>query len=115
MLFKVDKLDKLLKIEIELTIKSYQKEIVPKIILEQKNKEVIKITYQIRKKFKWSSRTIHKILNDETYHGILSQGKTKTISYKNHKTIATKKDEWILTNSLEKIFDDNTWKQIQTN
>ncbi len=114
LLFKVDKLDKLLKIEIEVTIKSYQKEIVPIIKLEPKNKDAIKITYQIRKKFKWSSRTIHKILNDETYHGILSQGKTKTISYKNHKTIATKKDEWILTNSLEKIFDDTTWKQIQT-
>ena len=53
-------------------------------------------------------------MKDETYHGTLIQGKTKRISYKNHTSIATPKEQWyVQENILPKILDDQTWIAIQ--
>ena len=63
--------------------------------------------YEIRRKYKWNGRVIYKMLRDEVYNGTLTQGKTRRISYKNHKCIAAKKQHWVSVDSaLEKVFDD---------
>ena len=70
--------------------------------------------YEIRKKYKWSGRVVYNMLRDEVYNGTLIQGKTRRISYKNHKCIKAKKEHWVESESaLEKIFDDETWLAIQ--
>lgn len=70
--------------------------------------------YEIRKKYKWNGTTIYHMLRDEAYHGTLTQGKTRRISYKNHRCIQTKKEDWVSSiSALEKIFDDETWVSIQ--
>ena len=70
--------------------------------------------YEIRRKYKWNGRVIYKMLRDEVYNGTLTQGKTRRISYKNHKCIAAKKQHWVSVDSaLEKVFDDETWLAIQ--
>lgn len=75
---------------------------------------LISFIYEIRKKYRWSGRVVYNMLKDETYHGTLIQGKTKRISYKNHKCIQSPKEHWIISNNaLEKIFDDETWNAIQ--
>lgn len=74
-----------------------------------------KFEYEIRKKSKWCGRVIHNMLCDEIYNGTLIQGKTRRISYKNHKCINAKKEHWVVCESaLEKIFDDEKWLSIQT-
>ncbi len=77
----------------------------------------ITLDYQltIRKKCHWNGRVISRMLQDEAYHGILIQGKSKRISYKEHHCIPSPKVDWtIKTNAFEKIFDDETWKAIQS-
>lgn len=70
--------------------------------------------YEIRRKYKWNGRVVYKMLRDEIYNGTLIQGKTRRISYKNHKCIAAKKQHWVsVENALEKVFDDETWLAIQ--
>lgn len=74
-----------------------------------------KFEYEIRKKYKWSGRVIYEMLRDPIYNGTLIQGKTRRISYKNHKCINAKKEHWVTSESaLEKIFDDEKWLSIQT-
>lgn len=70
--------------------------------------------YEIRRKYKWSGRVIYNMLRDNIYNGVLTQGKTRRISYKNHKCIKAKKEYWVSSESaLEKIFGDETWLSIQ--
>lgn len=70
--------------------------------------------YEIRRKYKWNGRVVYKMLRDEVYNGTLTQGKTRRISYKNHKCIVAKKQHWVSVGSaLEKVFDDETWLAIQ--
>ncbi len=70
--------------------------------------------YNIRKKFKWCSQTIKKILTDEVYIGNLVQFKTTTVSYKNHTVIYNDKDEMIRCNNThEAIIDKNIWIAVQ--
>lgn len=76
--------------------------------------EQLLFQYEIRKKYKWSGRVIYNMLKDQIYNGTLIQGKTRRISYKNHKCIKAKQEHWISSeNALEKIFDDKTWHDIQ--
>lgn len=68
----------------------------------------------IRKKFKWSSASIKKILKDEVYIGNLVQFKTTTVSYKNHTLIYNDETERIRKNNThEPIIDKNIWHQVQ--
>ena len=71
-------------------------------------------TYNIRKKFKWSSSTIRKILTDEVYTGNMVQFKTTTVSYKNHTLIKNGAEKRIRKeNTHEKIIDKNIWDKVQ--
>ncbi len=82
-------------------------------VMNQK-KDFILFSYEIRKKCQWSGRMISYLLKEEAYHGKLIQGKSKRISYKNHKCIQNEKENWICReNVIEKIFDDTTWNAIQ--
>lgn len=49
------------------------------------------------KPYYWSSRTIHKILNDTVYLGNLTSLKTETINYKTKKRISTPTERQIIT------------------
>ena len=74
----------------------------------------IKFDYEIRKKYKWSGKSIYNIMKNEIYNGTLIQGKTKRVSYKNHHSIKNDKENWVISkNALEKIFDDGTFNKIQ--
>ena len=63
---------------------------------------------------KWSRNTIKTILTNELYIGNLVQGKRTTISYKNHKIIKKKKEEWIrIEDTHEAIIDKESFKKVQ--
>ncbi len=109
----VDELDRLTDtfFEIELTIFNEENIKIKNNINTETN---INFEYFIRKKYKWSGKTIYNMMKNEIYNGTLSQGKTKRISYKNHHSIKVDKSNWIsYENALEKIFDDEEWNKIQ--
>lgn len=59
----------------------------------------------------WSTTTIKRILNNETYIGTLIQGREKKVSYKSKKVIIAPKEEWVIIENnhepiiLKEIFD----------
>ena len=62
----------------------------------------------------WCDGTIKVILANEAYIGNLVQSKVGTVSYKNHKTVAKPKDEWIRAEGThEAIIDRETWDRAQ--
>ncbi len=68
----------------------------------------------IRKKYKWTSQTIKKILSNEIYIGNLIQFKSTHVSYKNHTIIKNNPSEWIRVNNTHSpIIDSTTWHSIQ--
>ncbi len=71
-------------------------------------------TPNIRKKFKWSSQTIKKILTDEVYIGNLVQFKSTTVSYKNHTVIKNDEEDRIRKdNTHESVIDKNIFYTVQ--
>lgn len=70
--------------------------------------------YEIRKKYKWTGPLIYEMMRDPINNGVLTQGKTRRISYKNHKCILASQDQWVVCDdAVEKTFDDETWLSIQ--
>lgn len=70
--------------------------------------------YEIRKKYKWCGQSVIKVVNDPLNNGILEQGKTRRISYKNHKCIPAAKEQHIICeNAVEKTFSDEEWLDLQ--
>ena len=68
-----------------------------------------------RNQIKWSSNAIKKILTNELYLGHLVQGKRTTVSYKNHKIIKKKKEDWIIVkNTHEAIITEDLFLKVQT-
>ncbi len=62
----------------------------------------------------WSKRTIENILFNPVYIGTLVQGKTTTVSYKNHTKINLPKDKWhIVEDAHDPIIDIDTWNKVQ--
>ena len=62
----------------------------------------------------WTTDTISCMLRNETYIGMLVQGKSTNISYKNHKKKKVPKSEWSVTeNTHEAIIDNETWYLVQ--
>ena len=62
----------------------------------------------------WTPDTIAMMLRNETYIGMLVQGKRTNISYKNHKSKKVPKSEWSVTeNAHEPIIDNETWYLVQ--
>lgn len=60
----------------------------------------------------WSQATIKRILMNETYIGVLQQGKTKKASYKSKKMIPNKREDWIEVKNhhLPIISEDDFYK-----
>ncbi len=62
----------------------------------------------------WTQTTIYYILRNENYTGTLVQGKSHTVSYKNHKKKRVPKEEWVrIPNAHEPIIDSDVWNKTQ--
>ena len=62
----------------------------------------------------WTDNTIYFILRQEIYLGVLVQGKTHSISYKNQKRIMVPKEDWIrCPNTHVPIIDKTLWNAVQ--
>jgi DNA invertase Pin-like site-specific DNA recombinase len=62
----------------------------------------------------WSTTTIKKILNNETYTGTLIQGREKKVSYKSRKIITAPKEEWVtIPNNHEPIISSRLFDEVQ--
>ncbi len=115
----VQELDRLIEVsfEVELKLDVNQSHDIYKLFTKSVAVDtdiVFSFDCEIRRKYKWNGRVIYKMLRDEIYNGTLTQGKTRRISYKNHKCIVAKKEHWVsVDNALEKVFDDETWLAIQ--
>lgn len=58
----------------------------------------------------WSYQTVHQILNNEAYTGVMIQARYSTISYKSKKKKKLPESEWIkIPNAYEPIIDMETW------
>ena len=59
----------------------------------------------------WSYQTIHQILNNEAYTGVMIQSSYSTISYKSKKKKKLPESEWIkIPDAYEAIIDKETWE-----
>lgn len=62
----------------------------------------------------WTPSIVGKILDNRVYSGDLVQSKYKNISYKVHKQIKNKEEEWIVVeNTHEPIIDRDTYDKVQ--
>ncbi len=62
----------------------------------------------------WSGTTVQRILQDQTYIGKLVQHKAEKISYKDKKTVAVPKEEWIIVdNHHEPVLDEDVFYKVQ--
>lgn len=101
-----------IEFELELTLLENKEKNTYQIITQSNKK--INCFCDIRKKYHWNGKTIYHMMKDKSYNGTLIQGKTKRISYKNHKCIKTASEDWVVKEkAIEKIFDDKTWNLIQ--
>ncbi len=63
----------------------------------------------------WSGNTIRQMLDNETYRGVLIQGKRRAVSYKNKKRKMVAEDNWYRTeNAHEALVDEFTWEIART-
>ena len=63
---------------------------------------------------KWSIKTVKTILQNQVYCGDMIQGKEECISHKNHKSIRTKKEKWIIAkNTHEAIISREDFEKVQ--
>lgn len=112
-------LDRLIEtgFEIEVTLDENRNHNIYKIFTKSISDNGIDISfeYEIRRKYKWCGRVINNMMRDPINNGILIQGKTRRISYKNHRCISASKDQWVVCEgALEKTFDDEIWLSIQS-
>ena len=62
----------------------------------------------------WGNSSIYYILRQEVYTGVMIQGKTRSMSYKNKKRVNIPKSEWIVIPDMhEAIIDDELWNTVQ--
>lgn len=62
----------------------------------------------------WTVSTIYNMLRNETYCGVLVQGKSHDVSYKNHKRKRVAEKDWIrVENTHEAIIDKDIWDKVQ--
>ncbi|HKM00143.1 MAG TPA: recombinase family protein [Mobilitalea sp.] len=62
----------------------------------------------------WGLTTVRNILTNNTYIGVLTQGKEKKLSYKSKKVVKAPENEWVvLENNHEAIIDMNTFYQVK--
>lgn len=61
----------------------------------------------------WADTTVKSILRNEVYLGSMVQGKSKTLSYKNHKLVARPKEEWIrVEKTHEALISREVWDTV---
>ena len=62
----------------------------------------------------WGTTTVRSILTNNTYIGVLTQGKEKKLSYKSKKVVKAPEEDWvIIEDSHESIIDKNAFYQVQ--
>lgn len=62
----------------------------------------------------WGPTTVRSILTNNTYIGVLTQGKEKKLSYKSKKVVKAPENEWVVKeNNHEAIIDKNTFFQVE--
>lgn len=62
----------------------------------------------------WGITTVRSILTNNTYIGVLTQGKDKKISYKSKKVVKSPQSEWIVVEgSHEAIIEKSTFYQVE--
>lgn len=62
----------------------------------------------------WSDYTVYRILRNNVYIGVLTQGKLTTLSYKNSKLIKKNENDWVvIKNNHEPIIDENSFNLVQ--
>lgn len=89
------------------------------LIPSEYKKQVLKMNYHnaheaIYNKL-WSYQTIHTILNNEAYTGVMIQSRFSTVSYKSKKKVKVPEKDWIkIPNAYEPIIDNNTWEIAQS-
>lgn len=89
------------------------------LIPSEYKKQVLKMNYHnaheaIYSKL-WSYQTIHTILNNEAYTGVMIQSRFSTVSYKSKKKVKVPEKDWIkIPNAYEPIIDNNTWEIAQS-
>ena len=87
----------------------------PSLYKYQKGCKLNIISNKKRDEIKWNGSAVKKILTNEIYIGNLVQGKRTTVSYKNHRIINKRKNEWIRKeNTHEGIIDKNTFYKVQS-
>ena len=59
------------------------------------------------KKRKWYPQTVSRILGNEIYAGVLSQGKNRKISYKLGKTVKEDREKWVVCEKKELAVVEN--------
>ncbi len=63
---------------------------------------------------KWNEDTVSRILTNETYTGVLIQGKNKRINYKIKKQVQTEESEWFITkNHHDSIVSEEIFEKVQ--
>ena len=87
----------------------------PSLYKYQKGCKLNIISNKRRDEIKWNGSAVKKILTNEIYIGNLVQGKRTTVSYKNHRIINKRKNEWIRKeNTHEGIIDKDTFYKVQS-
>lgn len=62
----------------------------------------------------WTHPTIYRMLRNETYTGTLVQGKSHTVSYKNHRIKRVPESEWIkVRGTHEAIISPELWEKVR--
>ena len=62
----------------------------------------------------WDNTSVSRILNNPIYLGRLTQLRTKTVSYKNHKVIKKDESDWVvIENNHEPIISQELWDRVQ--
>lgn len=98
--------------EVEISKQLEQRQIVPPSIYKVQHNTVGSSNYGDKKSASWSSRTIHKILNDPVYLGHLVSLKTETINYKTkQRAVIPAEQQVIIPNAHEAII---TPEQFET-
>lgn len=71
-------------------------------------------SFGIKPKSKWSAMAVGRILTNETYMGMVVQGKEEKINYKVGKSIKKPKNEWIrVENMHEKVVSKEDFELVQ--
>ena len=83
--------------------------------LQRRKKQKLTLKpFAIDSVYLWGTTTIGRMLQNETYIGNLVQCKTTNLSYKNHKSVDVKEEDWIrVENTHEPIISKDIFYKVQ--